>query len=218
MAAGKHRVSFGACFLTMTTAAALLLTWTVWWMAVVGSSAPARRPFYQSGDAVPALISDATDADEVTVFEFALHGGWPTSNSVVRLVASLLAVLASFSFAYLAACLPERPTRMIFTVVLALVSIFSFIAFIMDAMSVASTRNECNAEDCTTSVPQSIIDSSAKCRCSPDAWFYLTMVVDLVLLVSAVACLVFAVLPLVGRGRNRPGSQFAASEVTAEAN
>jgi hypothetical protein len=206
----------------MTTAAALLLTWTVWWMAVVGSSAPARRPFYTPGDAVPALIAAATNAEDVTVFQFALHGGWPTGNSVVRLVAALVAVAASFSFAYLAAFLPERSTRVVFSGVLALVGLFACVAFVMDAISVSSTRSECNAEKCTTAVPQSIIDSGAKCKCSPDAWFYLTILVDIILFVSSAACLVCAALPLfkggAGGNRSTPGSSMRSSMVTSDPN
>lgn len=200
MAVSKQRVSFGACFLAMTTAAALLLTWTIWWLAVVGASAPARRPFYQPAREIPPLIADTTDADEVTVFEYALHGGWPTGNSVVRLLASLLAVLASFSFAYLAALLPDRPTRLVFSGVLAAVALFSFIAFILDTMSVVQTSNQCNAEACTTNVPQAILDAGVKCKCAPDAWFYLTIGMDVVLLGTSLACLLLALAPMLRGG------------------
>jgi hypothetical protein len=213
MAGPKQRVTFGACFLTMTTAAALLLTWTIWWMAVVGTSVPARRPFYRPEDKMPALIEEAAKVKSVDVFEYALHGGWPQGNSVVRLLASLIAVGASFSFAYLAACLADRPTRLIFTVVLALVGFLSFIAVILDAISVASTRSECSDGKCTTAVPKAILLTGSICRCSPDAWFYLTIVVDVLLLVSALSCLVFTVLPLLGRSATRAPSA-SASNVT----
>lgn len=184
----------------MTTAAALLLTWSLWWMLVIGTSVPARRPFYKSADQLPSLIKRAAKMTSTEVFAFSLHGGWPAANSALRALASLLAVAASFTFAYLAALLPARAARLIFLIVLALVSALAFLAFAMDAASVAKTASECRKRECKSSVPQSILDTGAICKCSPDAWFYLTLFVDLMLLVSAASCLVLTLLPMLGCG------------------
>jgi hypothetical protein len=192
----KARVGFGACFLTMTTAAALLLTWTCWWMAVIGPSVPARRPFFTPNSSVPDIIQQASTVSTEQVFEYALHGGWPTANSALRLLAALLAIASSLLFAYLAACLSEKTTRLSFTGVLALVAFFSFIAFVLDAASLSNARKECNAQKCVTSVPASIINSGNLCKCSPDPWFWFTLVADIVLLVSSVSCLVATFRPL----------------------
>lgn len=196
MAPSKTRVPFGVCFLTMTTAAALLLTWSLWWLVVVGHSVPARRPFYRKVDQLPPLIQDAAEMKSAEVFEFALHGGWPRANSAARLLASVVAVGASFSFAYIAALLPERVARGVFCGVLSVVACLALGALVMDTVSVVRTSRECSSRKCRTAVPQAILDAASICKCSTDAWFYLTLFVDVLLMLSAVVCLFLTLMPL----------------------
>lgn len=190
----------------MITAGALLIAMTVWWMAVVGDSVPARRPFLRPEDQVPTLIEQATTLEAKQIFEYSLHGGWPTGNSAVRLLACIFAVFASFSFAYLASFLKDKQTRLVFLVVLALVVLFSFISFIMDTLSIVRTAKECNDKKCTTAVPAGILNSNVICDCAPDAWFYLTIVLDVLLLISAATCLFFTVRPLFNGGVRYSGA------------
>ncbi len=57
------RVALACCASRAQTAGALLLTWSVWWLAVVGSSVPARRPFFKAADVVPVLVKERAQLD-----------------------------------------------------------------------------------------------------------------------------------------------------------
>jgi hypothetical protein len=199
----SSRVAFGACFLTMTTVAALLLTWTVWWMAVVGSSVPARRPFYQTQRDAPIIITNVSKSAAEDVFQYALPGGWPTANSALRFIASVGAVLASLSFAFVATFATERATRIYFTIVLLCVALFDTASFVIDAVAIATAARECKSGRCVTAVPEVVRLSGNICKCSPDGWFILTLVMDLVLCVSAITCLILSRGPAKRRKQSR---------------
>ncbi len=201
MAMKKH-VWFGACFLVMSTAGALLLTWSIWWLAVVGPSVPARRPFFAPAQEVPALVAGSSSATKGTpvVFRDVLAGGWPTSNSVVRVVAAALAVCASFSFAFVATLARERTTRVLFGAVLGLTALTAAAAFALDMVALIRTTLECNMGKCETNVPRVLLqDATLRCICSPDGWFWVTLTVDFVLMASAVACLALTLRPLLAK-------------------
>lgn len=198
----RHPRRFGVSFLFMSTTAALLLTWTVWWAAVVGTSVPARRPFFRTQDQVPDLIQRSTDATVEDVFEYSLHGGWPAANSAVRLIASLLGIGASVSFSLIATIASEQKTRTTFSVILFLISLFGLLSFILDTVAIVRTASECRSGNCVTSVPDFVRLSSTICKCSVDGWFYLTVFVDLILCVAALSCLVLTISPLLRRHRD----------------
>jgi len=130
------------------------------------------------------------------VFKNVLPGGWPKANSAVRLVAAIFAVLAAFSFAFIATLAHEKTTRYIFTGVLFITVISSIASTIMDILALTKTSMECTARECVTFVPEYIKLSKAKCQCAPDGWFWVTLGVDAVLLISASTCLVLTVKPL----------------------
>lgn len=168
-------------------------------MAVVGPSVPARRPFFREGGEVPALIKEASDHAQEPVFQFALVGGWPSLNSIVRLLTSLLAVLCSFSFAFVASLLSARRSRFIFTIALAVVTVFAVITVILDSSSLAKTANECEEGRCVTAVPDEVLNSSSRCICSVDAWYYFILGTDGIMLLTSVTCLVLTAIPMVKR-------------------
>lgn len=200
------RVTFGSCFLAMATCAALLLTWSIWWVSVVGTSVPARRPFFRRVNNIPTLIQETAKITAEDIFVYALHGGWPAVNSAVRISASFLAIAASLSFAFIAAFTTERLTRFVFSVVLLAVAALSFAAFILDTVSVVKVARECSENKCVTAVPATVLRSDNICKCAPDAWFYLTLIVDVLLFVSAAGCLV---LTFKGAWKSRGDSDSA---------
>lgn len=185
----------------MSTAGALLLTWSIWWLAVVGPSVPARRPFFAPPQQVPALVAStttATSSSNAEVFRDVLAGGWPTVNSVVRVVAAALAVIASFSFAFIATLARERTTRILFSIILGLTALTATGSFVLDMLSLIRTTIECNTRSCVTLVPITLLqDTTIKCLCSPDGWFWVTLTVDFVLMISAIACQYLTLVPLV---------------------
>lgn len=168
-------------------------------MAVVGPSVPARRPFFSPIEEVPALIQKASNFSREQVFQYALAGGWPSSNSALRLVTALQAVLCSFSFAFVASLASARRSRVVFSVCLTVVAVFALVTAILDATSLAKTARECSDRKCVTAVPQDVLDSGSICICSVDAWYYFTLAADIVLLFTAVTCLVLTVVPMVKR-------------------
>lgn len=180
----------------MQTAGALLLTWSIWWVVVVGSSVPARRPFFKMVEEVPSLVRNGATGGKREVFEYVLAGGWPTQNSALRISAASLAVVASFSFAFIATLLRERTTRSIFAVILALTSACAAAATALDALSLARTAMECAQRKCVSEVPPVVAKSTVQCMCAPDGWFWVTLAVDSVLLAAALACLALTVRPL----------------------
>lgn len=159
---------------------------------------PARRPFFENADPVPRLVQDASNrATRQEVFKYSFAGGWPSPNSYVRILAGFLAVLASFSFAFIATLVSERGTRLTFTGVLVTTAITALAAIVLDAMSLAKTAAECSAKKCVTALPEEVTKAKGlSCLCAPDGWFWVTLGVDVVLFVSAVTCIVLTVKPL----------------------
>lgn len=158
---------------------------------------PARRPFFEAATEVPPLLGAAVAAEKREVFQYVMFGGWPTANSAARVIAAVLAVGASFSFAFIATLTRERVTRSIFAVVLVLTSAAAVAATTLDALALARTTVECAARKCVSEVPRAVLNTpSHRCKCSPDGWFWVTLGVDAVLLAAALSCLALTVRPL----------------------
>lgn len=166
---------------------------------MVGPSVPARRPFYRPKSAVPDLIQEASNYAAAPVFVYSLAGGWPSSNSAIRLIASLLAVFCSFSFAFIASVASQRRSRVIFSICLSVTALFTAIAIILDIVSIVKTAGECRDGKCVTSVPEVVLISRNICECSVAWWFYCTLLADVVLLVSASTCLGLTLYPMIKR-------------------
>lgn len=164
---------------------------------MVGSSMPARRPFFKPVAAVPALVAQATNSQvEREVFENVIPGGWAPENSAVRITASALAVLAALSFAFVATLCAERRTRVCFGVMLGLIAAVGAVATALDAWQLTRAAMECSARKCTEYVPSALKLTTATCKCAPDGWFWVTLAVDVVLLTAALACLGLTLRPL----------------------
>lgn len=162
---------------------------------------PARRPFYRSVSEVPTLIQSASTFASTPIFTYSLAGGWPTFNSIIRLCASLLAVLSAFSFALIAAITRDVIARRLLSTILLLVALLSLAAGVLDVISIIKTASECADQKCRSAVPDIVVASGNVCKCSVDGWFYFTVIIDCVLLVTAVVCLVVTLRPLVGARR-----------------
>lgn len=175
-------------------------------MAVIGDSVPARRPFFRP-QKIPALIVEASDVVAEDVFVYALAGGWPGANSAIRLIAGVLSVVAMFSFAFVASVAREKVTRLVFAVVLAATAIAALAAVVADSVVLRKTAAECNARECVTAVPESVLNSENTCRCSPDGWFYSTLGVDVVLMLAATSCLALTIVPAFKKRRLDPTSR-----------
>lgn len=166
-------------------------------MAVVGPSVPARRPFFRPQSQVPQLIRNASQefADK-DIFVYSLQGGWPTANSIFRLVASLLTVLATFSFSFIASLSPPTTTRRIFVFALLTIAVLIFLAAILDVISIGNTARECSNQECTSAVPDVVLDSGNKCKCHVNGWFWFTLAADLVVFAAALVCGVLVARPM----------------------
>ncbi|CAN8066206.1 unnamed protein product [Agarophyton chilense] len=196
---GKTHFCFGASFFVLATCGTLLLTWTCWWLWIVGPSVPARRPFYNSLSDVPPLVREASSYSSEPIFMYSLAGGWPTRNSIVRLLASALAVLCSFSFSFVATIASQAVARLTFCTVLVCTTVVSLVAAGCDLASIISTARECAASECRTEVPKQILDTGHICQCNVDGWFYFTLLADIVLFVSAICCVVLTIVPILKR-------------------
>lgn len=199
----KRYVVFGVCFLLMSTAATLLLTWSLWWLFVVPDSVPARRSFFRQLADPPQLIADASSFARNTrsLFVYSLAGGWPTLNSALRITATVIAMIASLSFALIATVMREKTTRIIFTFALLVVSLLALSSSITDSVALHKVRKECAQEKCTSAIPSDLSPSIAegqkdfRCECTPDAWFWVTLSMDYVLSLSAITCLGITIVP-----------------------
>lgn len=160
---------------------------------------PARRPFFRPLSSIPDLVKTASKHTARPVFAYSLAGGWPSSNSALRLLASLGAVLSSFSFAFIASLATQRFARRVFAVCLSLVALLAAVAACLDIAMIVKVARECSKEECTTLVPDEVMKSSNVCRCGVDAWFYFTVAVDLMLFGTALVCLALTVVPMIKR-------------------
>lgn len=163
-------------------------------MASIGPSVPARRPFFKPAGNLPELIEDVT-LTELPIYVYTLQGGWPTFNSVVRLLSSSIAVTSSFSFALIATRMPERPARRVISTMLFIIMWLSIVASILDAVAIARTATECSREKCTLSVPDIVIESGNTCVCNVAGWFYVTLLSDVVMACNALICFILTVRP-----------------------
>lgn len=163
-------------------------------MAVVGPSVPARRPFFsQPENDVPDLIAAASQFSTTPIFQYSLAGGWPSVNSIIRLLTSLLAVCCSFSFALIASLLAQKTSRLLFSILLLLTTLLGLAAVGLDTHSIVNTARECADQNCKTAVPEKVIKDGHKCMCTINGWFYCALVADIILVASAVICLMLTV-------------------------
>lgn len=159
---------------------------------------PARRPFFSPLSSVPELVQIASNQTG-PVFVYSLSGGWPTSNSALRLLASLGAVLCSFSFAFIASLATQRFARRVFAVCLTLVALLAAVSACLDVAMIVKVARECSKEECTTLVPDVVLESGNICKCGVDSWFYFTVAIDLVIFGTALICLALTVVPMIKR-------------------
>lgn len=166
---------------------------------MIGPSVPARRAFFRPSSDVPELVQDSSNHVPEPVFDYALAAGWPSANSGLRLAASLLGVLCTFSFALIAAIASQRTARRVFTVALTLVAVIALVATSIDIVSIVKTKGECDNENCITLVPENVLESGNTCKCNIDVAFWFTVAVDFVLFLSAAVCLALTVGPMMKR-------------------
>ena len=193
----------------MSTAATLLLTWSLWWLFVVPDSVPARRSFFQPLPDVPQLVAEASEFAKNTrqSFVYSLAGGWPTLNTALRVTATLIAMISSLSFAFIATLTREKTTRSVFAIALFIVSGFALSAAITDSITLHRIGEECDQEKCQTAIPDDLgedlkaIQDQLVCECSPDAGFWVTLAMDYVMTVSAITCLGITIVPWFSKQR-----------------
>ena len=172
-------------------------------MAIVGPSAPARRPYFRNVD-LPRLVANASKDAKEPVFVYSLTGGWPSANSAVRLIASISAVLCAFSFALIASLTSQKISRITYCVLLSITAFFAIIAAIMDSISIAITAGECSNKKCQLAVPDTVLNSGNLCDCSVGGWYYFTVVADFILFAAAITCLVLVAKTIVRRRGDLP--------------
>lgn len=177
------------------TTGTLLLTWSCWWVRIIGPSVPARRPFFRPAENVPELARLASNYTDVDIFVYTLAGGWPTFNSVIRIFVSSLALLSSFSFALIALFATHQTSRRLFSLTFLIIAIVSLAAAICDTVAIATTGIECSKSKCVSSVPDVVKQAEVVCRCAVEGWFYLTLLADVILLVSSITCFILVVRP-----------------------
>lgn len=161
----------------------------------MGSSAPARRPFFKPDAEVPNLIKKASEFATDPIFVYSLTGGWPQVNSIIRLITSLLAVLSSFSFAAIATLVSKQKARRIFASTLLVLSILALAAGILDALAIARVSIECSRHECKTGVPDIVLNSGNVCSCSVEGWFFITLLADCVLMFTSLVCCILTAHP-----------------------
>lgn len=167
-------------------------------MVTVGSSVPARRPFYKPHAAVPALIKKASDfaSDPIyPIYAYTLTGGWPTVNSLIRMLASALAVLSAFSFAAVASLVSPRIARRIFSTSMLVLAVTALAAAILDVIAISRASIECANKQCTTAVPEAVLASRNTCDCSVEGWFVITLFADVVLVFCSLVCGLLTIHP-----------------------
>lgn len=172
-------------------------------MAIVGPSAPARRPYFKEVD-LPRLVADASKDAKEPVFVYALTGGWPSANSAVRLIASISAVLCAFSFALIASLTSQKISKITYCVLLSITAFFAVIAGVMDSISVGITARECSNKKCELAVPDIVLNSGNFCDCSVGGWYFFTVVTDFILLAAATTCLILVAKTIVRRRGDLP--------------
>lgn len=180
--------------MTQTTGT-LLLTWSCWWVRIIGPSVPARRPFFRPAENVPELARTASNYTNEDVYVYTLAGGWPTFNSVIRIFVSSLALLSSFSFAIIALFATHRTSRRLFSLIFFIIAVVSLAAAICDTVAIATAGNECSKSRCVSSVPDIVKEADVICKCAVEGWFYLTLLADVILLCSSITCFILVVRP-----------------------
>lgn len=186
---------FGSRTMSSQTTGTLLLTWSCWWVRIIGPAVPARRPFFRPADSVPELARAASNYTDEDIYVYTLAGGWPTFNSVVRICASSLALISSFSFAIIAIFATHQTSRRLFSIVFLIIAIISLAAAICDTVAIATAGIECAKSACLAAVPDVVKQSDVVCKCAVEGWFYLTLLADVILLVSSVVCFILVVKP-----------------------
>lgn len=160
---------------------------------------PARRPFFKPSRTVPTLIRDMAGGEDdpnQRVYVYTIQGGWPTFNSIMRLLASFLAVIASFSFALLATRLSHVMARRLFSCVLFAVLWLALAAAVVDAIAIGRTASECARSQCVSGVPPAVLNAEGLiCVCSVEGWFYATLLADIVLASAAFICFILTARP-----------------------
>lgn len=149
MGAGS-RTLFSLAFLVVAATSSLLLTWSIWWLATVGTSVPARRPFFLPGETPPSLIAQAASAATAAappapVFQYSLAGGWPAAASALRLAASGVGVSGALTYALVGTYGRAGLARAVIGGGMAGVAGLATAAAVTDGVAIGRARSECAA-------------------------------------------------------------------------
>jgi len=184
------RTLFSLAFLFVAATSSILLTWSIWWVATVGTSVPARRPFYLPGDVPPPLIAASsptaavTATDPTDVFQYSLAGGWPAAASGLRIAASGAGVVSTLTYALVGSYAPAGAARTVIGGGLTVVAGLATASAVVDGLAIGTARTECADRQCTTAVPPGVGSDGEFCVCSVGPWYYITLSTDVALAVA----------------------------------
>ncbi|KAK1857729.1 hypothetical protein I4F81_000344 [Pyropia yezoensis] len=181
------RTLFSLAFLVVAATSSLLLTWSIWWLATVGTSVPARRPFFLPGETPPTLIAAASEssASPTPVFQYSLAGGWPAAASGLRVAASGVGVVGALTYALLGTYARAGVARAAIGGGLGAVTGLAAASAVVDGIAIGRARSECADRACVTALPPGVGDNGEFCVCDVGAFFWITLGTDVALAVGA---------------------------------
>lgn len=205
MGAGS-RTLFSLAFLVVAATSSLLLTWSIWWLATVGTSVPARRPFFLPGETPPSLIAQAASAATAAappapVFQYSLAGGWPAAASALRLAASGVGVSGALTYALVGTYGRAGLARAVIGGGMAGVAGLATAAAVTDGVAIGRARSECAARRCVTALPPGVGDNGEFCVCGVGAFYWITLGTDVALAAGATVGAVVTLGGVLKRGR-----------------
>lgn len=202
------RTLFSLAFLVVAATSSLLFTWSIWWLATVGTSVPARRPFFLPGETPPTLIAAASDsssaaaaASPAPVFQYSLAGGWPASASAVRVAASGAGVLGALTYALVGTYAPAGVARAVIGGGLGSVAGLAAASAALDGVAIGRARAECADRACVTALPPGVGDSGEFCVCDVGSFYWITLGTDVALAAGAAVGAAVTLGGVVKRGR-----------------
>ncbi|OSX80836.1 hypothetical protein BU14_0031s0007 [Porphyra umbilicalis] len=199
------RTLFSLAFLFVAATSSILLTWSIWWVTTVGTSVPARRPFYLPGDVPPPLIAagspTAAASAPTNVFQYSLAGGWPAAASGLRIAASGSGVVGTLTYALVGSYAPAGAARVVIGGGLTAVAGLATASAVVDGLAIGTARSECADRQCTTAVPPGVGDDGEFCVCSVGPWYFITLGTDVALALAGAVGAAVVLGGAVKRGR-----------------
>ncbi|GAB0495055.1 hypothetical protein MMPV_006352 [Pyropia vietnamensis] len=199
------RTLFSLAFLVVTATSSLLLTWSIWWLATVGTSVPARRPFFLPGESPPTLIARASPSSATTspapVFQYSLAGGWPAAASGLRVAASGTGVVGALTYALVGMYARAGVARGVIGGGLGCVAGLATATTVVDGIAIGRARSECAARECVTALPPGVGDNGEFCVCDVGAFYWITLGTDAALAIGAAVGAVVTLSGVLKRGR-----------------